>query len=296
MTTARTFEETREAAMGTVALVPTMGFLHEGHLRLIQHAADRYESVVMSLFVNPTQFGDASDLDTYPRNEERDVRLALEAGADIVFAPCVEEMYPEGPDATVSVDAVTEGMEGDHRPGHFDGVATVVTKLLVGIRPDAALFGRKDAQQLAVVRSLVRSLRVPAGIEAVPTVREHDGLALSSRNVRLDSEARSRAVQLSAALFAAADLIDRGERDRAPLVGLVHSLLADDSTIDVDYVELADAATAAPVESIRRDAFLAVAAHIGGVRLIDNIFIDATSGRVDRGQRLDGPSILYGEA
>ncbi|WP_198671611.1 pantoate--beta-alanine ligase, partial [Desertihabitans aurantiacus] len=202
MQTIRTVDELRAVLAGhrragrTIGLVPTMGALHEGHLALVRAAAAGADVVVMSLFVNPTQFNDAGDLAAYPRDETRDAELADGAGVDVLFAPAVEEVYPTGFATTISVGGVSERLEGAHRPGHFDGVALVVTKLFGMVRPDVAWFGQKDAQQVAVVRRVVADLDLGVRIETVPTVREPDGLALSSRNVRLGAEDRVRALAL----------------------------------------------------------------------------------------------------
>lgn len=298
MITVRTFAEVIAISEGSVALVPTMGYLHEGHLSLIEDATTRATTTVVSLFVNPTQFGEPLDLATYPGDEDRDAALAAKAGANILFAPDVGEVYPNGygaDDVTVSVGSVADAMEGRHRPGHFEGVATVVAKLLAGTQPDVAVFGRKDAQQLAVVRRLASSLRIPTEIVGLPTVRERDGLALSSRNARLTADQRDLASRLSAALFAGADVIEGGVRDVSTVVDVVVETLDDVEGIDVEYVAVADASSAAEVDRIESDAFLAVAAFVGGVRLIDNVFIDSHDLSVDRGVRLEKPSILYRE-
>lgn len=296
MITLRTFAQVRAAVSGSVALVPTMGFLHEGHMSLITAGSRVADTTVVSLFVNPTQFGDARDLKAYPRNEQRDAALAQQAGADILFAPSVEEVYPEGEHVTVHVDGVSDAMEGRFRQGHFEGVATVVAKLFAGTGPDHAMFGRKDAQQLAVVQTMANGLRFPVQIHAVPTVREQDGLALSSRNVRLPPEVRGDAVLLSQALFAAADAIEAGIDDVPRLRTIAQSVVDGAPGVDLEYIEVADAASATPVHAINGDSFLAIAANVGGVRLIDNVAIEAETMTVDRGTVLDHPSILYEEA
>ncbi len=247
----------------------------------------------MSVFVNPTQFSNPTDIETYPRDIERDAMYAADAGCHILFAPRVEEMYPDGSSTTVSVGGVTIDMEGQHRPGHFDGVATVVSKLLAGIQPNRSYFGRKDAQQLAVVKALARDLAFPTTIVGMSAVRERDGLALSSRNVRLVGEDRARSTVISSALMDAADAYEAGERD----VEVVRAAVGDairSFGIEVEYVELADAATARVASEFGGEQFLAVAAHVGTVRLIDNIWFDGDSHAVDRGTMLSEPSILYG--
>lgn len=288
------FDAVRKLAHGRVALVPTMGYLHEGHVSLIETAALQTDTVVVSVFVNPLQFGTSPDLEAYPSDLERDVDIAARAGADTVFAPSVSEMYPEVHSTLVRVQGVAEFMEGESRPGHFDGVATVVAKLLSGVRPDVAFFGRKDAQQLAVVATMARDLSMPVEIVGVSTVRESDGLALSSRNIRLDGSARMVAAKISDALFGAGNRFASGERSSSALKTSVRAALDDEANIVVDYIEVADAETARPIDLVENDAFLAVAATISGVRLIDNLFLDGRSGAVDMGTRLDASSMLYG--
>lgn len=288
-----TFEQARDAASGTVGLVPTMGFLHEGHLSLVEACADECDTTVVTVFVNPTQFGDPADLDAYPRDLERDVALAERSGADIVVAPTVEYMYPSGARTTIEVAGVGDAMEGVHRPGHFRGVATVVAKLFAGLRPDRAYFGRKDAQQLAVITTMARDLSFPVAVESGPIVREPDGLALSSRNVRLGSGDRRAARSLSSGLLAAADRYDEGCRSTAELVETVIAELGSEGAVP-EYVAVADAATAEPMGRLAGSQFLAVAARVGSVRLIDNITIHNDTAVVDRGTRLEAPSILYG--
>jgi len=285
-----TFSEARALCSGRVALVPTMGFLHEGHLALVEAAREGADTVLVSLFVNPLQFNEAADLESYPRDLERDAALAESAGTDVLFAPPLEEMYPEEPATWVSLAALSAEMEGAHRPGHFDGVATVVAKLFAGLRPRRAHFGRKDAQQLAVVRRMAADLSFPVEIVGGPTVREEDGLALSSRNIFLED--RGAALALSRGLFAAADAAAAGERSGAKLEGIVAAeLLA--AGVSAEYVALADAAAATRISDLGREAFLAVAARVGAVRLIDNVWF-GPDGSADRGVRLPGPSILYG--
>lgn len=291
MRTVGSFDELRAAAVGTVALVPTMGYLHEGHLALVEAARrEPVDAVVMSLFVNPLQFDAADDLARYPREPERDRRVAEGAGVDVLFAPAVEEMYPTEPIARVAVGTLGEVLEGEHRPGHFSGVATVVTKLFAGVGPDVAVFGRKDAQQLSVVQRVTEDLSLPVRIVGVSTVREQDGLALSSRNVFIED--RAAALGLSRGLFAAADAIDAGERDAGSLESIVFEEVSA-SGAQIDYVRLAAASTLERPDRVSGEAFLAVAARVGPVRLIDNVYIEA-DGTVDRGRRLAGASILEG--
>jgi len=288
------FDAVRKLTHGRVALVPTMGYLHEGHVSIIETAAIQSDSVVVSIFVNPLQFGTPLDLETYPSDLDRDVDIAARAGADVIFAPSISVMYPVEPSTMVHVPGVSEAMEGVSRPGHFDGVATVVAKLFSGVRPDVAFFGRKDAQQLAVVTTMARDFSMPVEVIGVPTVREADGLALSTRNARLDERSRAAASRISGALFTAGGLFADGERSSSALKAAVRSLLDIEPEISLDYVEVADVATSRPIDTVEYDAFLAVAARIGGVRLIDNVFLDGRTGTVDTGTRLDRPSILYG--
>ena len=287
----RTFSDTRDAYRGTVGLLPTLGFFHEGHLRLMDMLRERCDTLAVSLFVNPTQFNDPSDFDAYPRAEERDASLAEAHGVDLLFAPDVDEVYGGVSVTTVEVSGVTVEMEGRHRPGHFVGVATVVAKLFAGLQPDIAMFGRKDAQQLAVLKAMTSDLRFPIEIVEAPVVREPDGLALSSRTVRLSKEDRYLALAISRGLFMAAEQVDAGERRGARLEGTVTRSM---KGLDIDYVKLASVATMQPVETLDEPAVLAVAAQVGPVRLIDNIIFDVVDGRPipDRGVFLDEPSTL----
>jgi pantoate--beta-alanine ligase len=294
MRTVETLDQVRELARGSIGLVPTMGFLHEGHFSLIDAAREANESVVVSLFINPLQFSDSSDLASYPRDIRRDAAAARDAGADLLYVPHVDTMYPNGSRSTVTVAGVSEGMEGANRPGHFEGVATVVAKLFAGIKPDRAYFGRKDAQQLAVVRAMAMDLSFPVEVVGLPIVREPDGLALSSRNVRIAREQRTLALNLSRAVFAAADAFDAGERSATVLRGTARATVDEDPGIEVEYVEVADVLDASAVDRINGPAFIAIAARIGGVRLIDNVLLDPAAERADRGTNIDHPSILYG--
>jgi pantoate--beta-alanine ligase len=293
MTVVHTFRDVRRLEHGTIGLVPTMGYLHEGHMALIEAAEKRCDTVVVSVFVNPLQFDDTADLDAYPDDLERDVALATSHGAGVVFAPSLAEMYPTHQRTTVTVEQVADAMEGEHRRGHFDGVATVVAKLFSGVRPDAAFFGRKDAQQLAVVTTMARELSMPVEVVGLPTVRERDGLALSSRNTRLSADERSVALRLSRGLFVAAEMFLEGERRADLLEGAVRDAITDAAGIQLEYVELAEAASAALVDVVEGVTFLALAARVGSVRLIDNVFLDGNTGNVDMGVKLEHPSILY---
>jgi pantoate--beta-alanine ligase len=259
-----------------IGLVPTMGFIHDGHVSLLRAARAECDLVVMSLFVNPTQFAPGEDLDRYPRDEQRDLRRAAAAGVDIVYAPAVAEVYPEGYATAVEVGGPLTGiLEGDPEgrgAGHFRGVTTVVAKLFNSVGPDVAYFGQKDAQQAAVVRRMVRDLDFPVAIEVMPTVREPDGLAMSSRNAYLAPADRERAVALSRALRAVADAARPGE-PLAPALAAGRAELAA-AAIEPEYLEARDAETLAPVELLAERAVLvAVAAPVGAARLIDNVLI-----------------------
>jgi pantoate--beta-alanine ligase len=254
----------------TIGLVPTMGALHDGHLSLIRQARADCDVVVMSLFVNPAQFNESADLAAYPRDEQRDLDLAAENGADIVFAPTVDEVYPDGFATTVTVGGLTETLEGAHRGrGHFDGVTTVVAKLFNMARPDVAYFGQKDAQQAVVIKRLVRDLDIPVAIAVCPTVREADGLAMSSRNAHLTGDERSRAVALSRAVHAAAAAVADGERDPSAVRAAARAEL-DEAAIEPEYLELVDGESLEPVPDLNGDVLAVVAARLGTTRLIDN--------------------------
>jgi pantoate--beta-alanine ligase len=257
----------------TVGLVPTMGALHDGHLSLIRRARVENGLVVVSVFVNPTQFGPGEDLERYPRPVERDRQVAQTAGADLVFAPTVREMYPEGYCTWVDVEGLTAGLCGRSRPRHFRGVCTVVTKLLNICRPDRAYFGEKDAQQLAVVTRMARDLDLDVHIVPCPTVREADGLAMSSRNARLTAEERAQAPVLYRALVRARELVQSGERDVAALEGAVRAVLAEAPLGRIDYVEIVSKASLSPVALLEGECLVAVAVWFGDTRLIDNITI-----------------------
>jgi pantoate--beta-alanine ligase len=281
MRTVRTVAELREAlaperrAERSIGLVPTMGYFHDGHLSLMRRARADADVVVVSLFVNPAQFGPGEDLDAYPRDEDRDARLAEAEGVDLLFAPPVEEVYPEGFDTTVTVRGLTETLEGDEAQRgaeHFAGVTTVVTKLFNMVGPDVAYFGQKDAQQALVIRKLVRDLDIPVRIEVCPTVRDGDGLALSSRNAYLSAEERERALALSRALKAAQAAVDGGTVDAAAVVAAARTEL-DRAGVQPDYLQLRSADDLTPVERVNGSTLLAVAARVGRARLIDNAIL-----------------------
>jgi pantoate--beta-alanine ligase len=277
-------EELREAVAalkaggGTVAFVPTMGALHAGHMALIEEGRRHARHVVASIFVNPTQFGPEEDLSRYPRREAGDVKMLEEAGCEILWAPDVETMYPGGPEASVEAGPAARGLDGDARPGHFDGVATVVARLFEQVAPDVALFGEKDYQQLLVVRQMVDALGLPVRIVAVPTERDADGLALSSRNLYLTDEERRAARALPRALGEAAQAIADGRPVEEALAKARESL-ARAGFDPIDYVELRDAETLAPVETAERPARLLAAAWLGQTRLIDNLPVTASSAK-----------------
>jgi pantoate--beta-alanine ligase len=284
MKTIRTKAELRDTltperrAGRRIGLVPTMGFFHEGHLELMRRARSECDVVVVSLFVNPTQFGPGEDLDAYPRDEARDAGLAEAEGVDVLWIPSVEEMYPDGPGTFVEVDpSLTEVLDGDPErrgPAHFRGVTTVVSKLFNCAGPDVAYFGRKDAQQAVVIQRMVRDLAYPVEIVVVPTVREADGLAMSSRNTYLDEAERERALAISRGLRAAEQAAARGERSADALVETVASELRG-AGIDPEYVEARDAESLEPVYRLNgRPVLVAVAARVGRARLIDNVVLE----------------------
>ncbi|MGV1009791.1 MAG: pantoate--beta-alanine ligase [Dermatophilaceae bacterium] len=272
MKTLRTVAQVRAAVdgRGTVALVPTMGAFHEGHLSLIETARAACHTVVVWLFVNPKQFTETADLAAYPRDESRDAQLAKQCGVDVLFAPGLEEVYPQGFATSVSVAGIGDVLEGVYRPGHFAGVATIVAKMLNMVGPDVAVFGAKDAQQVALVRRLVADLNVPTRIVVAATVREADGLAMSSRNVLLDPAARQRATALYRGLRAAAAAVDHGAREGAVLRAEVESTLVG-ADVRPEYIAVVHPDTFEPVEKVDGRALVVVAARVGATRLIDNI-------------------------
>jgi pantoate--beta-alanine ligase len=268
------------ASHGTVGLVPTMGFLHEGHRSLMRAARADTSFVVVTIFVNPLQFGPTEDLGRYPRNLARDLDVCAQEGVDAVFAPSDAEMYPQPPATTVHVAGLTDGLCGSHRPGHFDGVTTIVTKLFSIVGPCRAYFGRKDAQQAAVLTRMAADLDLPVEVVTCPLVREPDGLALSSRNAYLSPDSRRAAPVLFRALRAAADAVVAGERDPRRLTATIGEVVATEPTVELEYVEVRDALSIAPIARVDGDVLLALAAHIGGTRLIDNVGISITEASV----------------
>ena len=275
MQTVRTSEELAQALPevrdgATLALVPTMGALHAGHMALIEEAKRRADKVAATIFVNPTQFGPGEDLDRYPRREAEDAKMLQEAGCDLLWMPSVKDIYPEGFSTTIKVGGLTERWEGEARPGHFDGVATVVAKLLLAVKPDVALFGEKDFQQLAVIRRMVADLDIPVEIVGVPTVREADGLARSSRNAYLSEDERRQAVELSRALRTAREAI-KGGMPVASALRQAKQSLVDAGFLRIDYLALVDAATLEPLDAPAETMRIIAAAMIGKTRLIDNV-------------------------
>jgi len=275
ITTVREAVAQARARGETVGLVPTMGALHEGHLSLVRRARQENGFLVVSIFVNPTQFGPHEDLETYPRNLERDLELCGQAGVDLVFAPTPETMYPDPYSTWVEVEGLTAGLCGRSRPGHFRGVCTVVAKLFNICQPDQAYFGEKDAQQLAVVQRMTRDLNFPIRIVPCPTVREADGLAMSSRNQRLTPEGRAQAPVLYRALEMGRRLVEAGERRVEVLKQAMTAILAEAPLAELDYLEVVRADDLAPVDLVAGECLIAVAARFGDVRLIDNVRVSA---------------------
>ncbi len=274
MEVAATVEEMRALRRrfeGSVGLVPTLGFLHEGHLSLVRAARQRDDHVVVSCFVNPTQFGPGEDYERYPHDPERDLSLLRPEGVDAVFLPAKEEIYPNGDATFVEVAGMDDILEGAHRPGHLRGVATVVAKLLHIVQPHRAYFGQKDAQQLVVVRRMVRDLHLDVEIVPLPTVREPDGLAMSSRNVYLSPQEREAAIVLSKALRQAERRFAGGERDGERLRTAMRELIAQEPLAQLDYVSVADVETLQELELVEGAALASLAVRIGRTRLIDNV-------------------------
>lgn len=268
--------QARRAARGdgkTVGLVPTMGALHEGHLSLVRAAKSRCDLVVVSIFVNPLQFGPREDLAKYPRDFERDRELLEREGVDFVFAPSVEEMYPPGAATYVTVEGLSDKLCGRSRPGHFRGVTTVVSKLFNTVEPDFSFFGQKDAAQSTIIRRMVRDLNIPVQVVVCPIVREPDGLAMSSRNAYLDAEQRQSALVLSRSLQAVQERFNQRERNVQALIESGKQVFAQEPSVRLDYFEIVDPDTLDPVHDLSRGALVAVAAFVGKARLIDNIVL-----------------------
>jgi len=275
MRTVSTLDELRSIRLyfaGTIGLVPTMGFLHEGHLSLIRRAREECDHVVVSIFVNPTQFGANEDLSKYPRDLGRDLRL-IEPYTDLVWTPSAEIMYPTGYQTWVDVEAVTRPLEGAMRPGHFKGVTTIVAKLFNGVQPHKAYFGQKDAQQVAVIRQMVRDLNFPIEVVVCPITREADGLAMSSRNVYLDAQQRKAATVLFHALSAAKEVYEQGERDAEQIRRKIKEVLAGEPLAEVQYVSCADYDTLEELDIVKGKALLSMAVFMGKTRLIDNFVL-----------------------
>jgi pantoate--beta-alanine ligase len=267
------------AAGGTVGLVPTMGYLHQGHAALMRALRPQVDCLVLSIFVNPTQFAPGEDLATYPRDLEADRRLAMAEGVDVVFNPPAEAMYPLPPSTFVTVEGISGVLEGKFRPTHFRGVTTVVAKLLHVVEPNVAAFGQKDAQQVIVVRRMIKELLFDVRIEVIPTVREHDGLAMSSRNAYLTSEERRAAPVLARSLSYAVEAVRAGERDGSKLAKRLADLIGREPLAKLDYAAVVDGWTLDPVERIHGKVLLAVAARFGRARLLDNacLLVDGSS-------------------
>ena len=281
MIVAHTIGQLRRALPDSVVgLVPTMGFLHEGHLSLIDVARrEGAEFIVVSIFVNPKQFGPREDFARYPRDEARDRELLEARKVDLLFLPDVDEMYPAGAVTAVTLGGVAKPLEGERRPGHFDGVATIVLKLFNIVQPDLAVFGRKDAQQCAVIERMVRDLDVPVRLLFGETVREHDGLAMSSRNSYLTAEERERAPALHRALRAGEEAVRHGIHDVASIETLMRKMVAETPGVEVDYLVVVDPETFLPPASFARDVLLAGAVRVGATRLIDNVRVALSSAR-----------------
>jgi len=261
----------RQKLKGSVGFVPTMGFLHEGHLALVRRAKTENSAVIVTIYVNPTQFGPREDFGAYPRDLDRDLELLRKEGTDIVFVPSDDEMYPPGFSSWVDVEKVTERLEGAARPGHFRGVATVVAKLFNIVQPTRAYFGQKDAQQVVVIKRMVADLNMDPEVVVVPTVRESDGLAMSSRNVYLNSKERQAATVLFKALMLAQQLRKDGEKDAEKIRRQMAALIRKEPLAQIDYVSIADAGTLEELDLIGRPAVACLAVRIGKMRLIDNV-------------------------
>lgn len=282
----RTISETRAAiaqarvAGKKIGFVPTMGYLHEGHLKLVDIAKEQSDFVVVSIFVNPTQFGPTEDFAQYPRDFERDRRLCESRGTDVIFAPEVSEMYPEKSLLTFQIEKLADRLCGARRPGHFSGVALIVSKLLNIVQPDVAVFGQKDAQQLLVIKRLVQDLNFPVKIIAAPTVREPDGLAMSSRNLYLNSEQRAQSTVLYKSLQHAKALIEQGERNGQRVIASMSKLITAASEAKIDYIEIVGVKDLQPVEKMDGQILIALAVYFGKARLIDNMILEVKGDQI----------------
>ena len=265
--------EKRESMQGTIGLVPTMGFLHAGHISLVEKARSECDHVIVSIFVNPTQFAPTEDLESYPRNLEGDAKLLQEAGADLVWTPTNEIMYPNGFQTWVTVEDITKPLEGQFRPEHFRGVTTIVAKLFNATQPDRAYFGQKDAQQAAVLKRMVMDLTFPIEMVICPIVREADNLAMSSRNTYLSLDERKAATVLSRSLFVARDLFNQGERDANTLRKCVEEIIGAEPLAKLQYISCADALTLQEINEVNAEALLSMAVYFGKTRLIDNLLL-----------------------
>lgn len=269
----RTFSKDARSKGQTIGFVPTMGFLHEGHLSLIERAKKENDIVIVSIFVNPTQFGPNEDYSSYPRDLERDGELCKNAGADLIFFPTPEIMYPENYNTYITVENLTDGLCGASRPGHFRGVATVVAKLFNIVQPDRAYFGQKDAQQVAVLERMTKDLNFDIEIVPCPIIREKDGLAMSSRNIYLVGEERSAALVLSKSLNLAKEMIEAGEKSAKVLYAAIRALIEAEPSAKIDYIEIVSNETLKPVEELSGEILIALAVKVGKPRLIDNLRI-----------------------
>jgi len=259
----------------TIGFVPTMGYLHDGHMSLVRAAKDECDVVIMSIFVNPTQFGQSEDIDKYPRDMEWDKRFAAKEGVDVIFAPTISGMYPDGNTAYVEVTGtLTETMCGNSRPGHFRGVTTVVAKLFDIVVPDKSYFGQKDAQQAVVVKRMVRDLDIPVAIRVMPIVREADGLAMSSRNARLSADERRQALGLFRSLKQVEEMAARGELSTVRIIEEMTKILGEGKDVRIDYIEIVDADELTPLETVKDNTLVAIAVFVGNTRLIDNVVIE----------------------
>jgi len=267
------FRRERAKITGALGLVPTMGYLHEGHLTLVRRARAENDSVAASIFVNPTQFGPQEDFASYPRDMPRDLAMLQKEGVDLVFAPSVPEMYPSGHDTHIEVGSVTQRLEGARRPGHFKGVATVVAKLFNIVQPTRSYFGQKDAQQVVVIKKLVNDLDIPTEVVVVPTVREPDGLAMSSRNTYLNPQERQAALVLWKALSLAKEMFSSGERDAERFRGVMTSLIQKEPLAKIDYVSIAHPESLTELDRAEYGSLVSLAVRIGRTRLIDNIIL-----------------------